>query len=155
MHTAATTSQAALTASPRLSATMANATAPSVAIAAHSNLVCHAAVLLNIVFMAFLPLRDIRPSASHLEFDADLHHLSAGNLEIGTRPLRVVMHEGKQLLAPARHAGPDRRRDDGLVPGVVRHLVRVALGDLAACHCARQPLRHVRPLHEAEAQFYP
>src|SRR5262249_51060234 len=149
MHTAATTSQAALTASPRLSATMANATAPSTAIATHSSLVCQAVVLLNMVFMAFLPLRDIRPPASHLEFDANLHHLSAGNLEIGARPLRVVMHEGKQLLTPACHAGPDPGRDDGLVPGVVRHLVRVALGDLAARHCARQPLWHVRLLHEA------
>ena len=32
---------------------------------------------------------------SHLEFDADFHHLRARNLEIGARPLRVVMHEGE------------------------------------------------------------
>src|SRR6476660_4476865 len=72
---------------------------------------------------------------SHLEFDADFHYLHAGNLEIGARPLRVVMHEGEQLLAPARHAGPASGSDDRLVPGVVRHVARVALSDLAARHC--------------------
>src|SRR5215469_4928109 len=54
MHTAATTSQAALTASPRLSATIANATAPRRATAIHQSLVCGALVLL-IVLMDVLP----------------------------------------------------------------------------------------------------
>src|SRR6516164_10080879 len=77
---------------------------------------------------------------SHFEFNADFHHLRAGNLEIGARSLRVVMHEGEQLLAPARHAGPVPGSDDRLVSGVVRHLARVALGDLAARHCELKPL---------------
>jgi hypothetical protein len=46
MQTAATTSHAALTASPRLSATIANATAPKRAIAIHKSLVCGALELL-------------------------------------------------------------------------------------------------------------
>jgi len=46
------------------------------------------------------------------------------------------MHEGEQLLAPARHAGPASGSDDRLVPGVVRHVARVALGDLASRHDA-------------------
>src|SRR5436190_21575212 len=44
MHTAATTSQAALTASPRLRATMANEMAPRSAMPTHKILVCQAAV---------------------------------------------------------------------------------------------------------------
>jgi hypothetical protein len=39
---------------------------------------------------------------SNLEFDANFHNLGARNLEIRTRPLRVMMHEREQLLAPAR-----------------------------------------------------
>src|SRR5436305_8681618 len=90
---------------------------------------------------------------SHLEFDADFHHLRAGNLEIGARPLRVVMHEGEQLLAPARHAGPASGSDDRLVPSVVRHVARVALSDLAARHCELEPLGHIRLLHKPEPQL--
>src|SRR6478672_9603787 len=54
MQTAATTSQAALTASPLLSATIPNDTAPRRAIAVHNSFVCHAAELLKGTLMAFL-----------------------------------------------------------------------------------------------------
>src|SRR5262249_9104328 len=54
MHTAATTSHAALTASPRLSATIANATAPRRATAIHKSFVCGAPELLMIL-MDVLP----------------------------------------------------------------------------------------------------
>src|SRR5215475_2730427 len=54
MQTAATTSHAALTASPRLSATIANATAPRRATAIHKSFVCGAPELLTIL-MDVLP----------------------------------------------------------------------------------------------------
>src|SRR5215468_11878134 len=54
MQVAAMTSHAALTASPRLSATIANATAPRKATAIHKSLVCGALELL-MVLMDVLP----------------------------------------------------------------------------------------------------
>src|SRR5262245_36767555 len=51
MHTAATTSQAALTDSPRFNATMANATAPSTATIAHSSLACRVMELSRVACM--------------------------------------------------------------------------------------------------------
>src|SRR5215475_9060247 len=54
MQIAAITSHAALTASPRLSATMANDTAPRSATTTHNSFVCGAAELL-MIFMDVLP----------------------------------------------------------------------------------------------------
>src|SRR5262245_36051856 len=54
MQTAATTNHAALTASPRLSATIANETAPSTAIPVHRAFVCHPVVSVKMP-IAFLP----------------------------------------------------------------------------------------------------
>src|SRR5258708_218174 len=41
---------------------------------------------------------------SNFELKTDLHHLHAWNVEIGTRPLGIVMHEGKNAFAPSSHA---------------------------------------------------
>jgi hypothetical protein len=46
-------------------------------------------------FLLLSGYRELACRISHLEFDADFHHLRAGNLEIGAGPLRVVMHEGE------------------------------------------------------------
>src|SRR6266700_1254403 len=54
MQTAATTNHAALTASPRLSATIANETAPSTAIPVHKIFVCHPVVSVKMP-IALLP----------------------------------------------------------------------------------------------------
>src|SRR5215471_14774944 len=54
MQTAATTNQAALTASPRLSATIANETAPRTATPIHKAFVCHPVVSVKMP-IAFLP----------------------------------------------------------------------------------------------------
>jgi hypothetical protein len=43
---------------------------------------------------------------SDFEFEADLHNPRARDLEIGAWSLCVVMHECKNLFAPARHAQP-------------------------------------------------
>src|SRR4030095_15684725 len=59
MHIAAMTSHAALTASPRLSATMANATAPRRATAIHKNFVC--AVELLMILMRRPPALQATP----------------------------------------------------------------------------------------------
>ena|SRR6516165_5465115 len=57
MQTAAVTSHAALTASPRFSATIAKATAPSRATATHKSFVCHTLELFKVVLIDFLPVR--------------------------------------------------------------------------------------------------
>src|SRR5215831_19818880 len=66
MQTAATTSHAALTASPRLSATIANETAPSTATAVHNSFVCHAIELLKVGAIDFL--RHFKQSLNWLAF---------------------------------------------------------------------------------------
>src|SRR5215831_14121895 len=68
MQTAAT-SHAALTASPRLSATIAHETAPSTATAVHNSFVCHAIELLKVGAIDFL-----------LHFKQSLNWLAFGNI---------------------------------------------------------------------------
>src|SRR5271166_6744415 len=53
-----------------------------------------------------------RVGHSDLEFDANFQDLRARNLEVCPRPLRVVMHEGEDRLAPTREPGSPSGGDD-------------------------------------------
>lgn len=87
--------------------------------------------------MNFLTESDLR---SNFKFESNFHHLQAGNIEIGPRPLGIVMHEGKNAFSPPSHAGLAVGRNDGLVSGVVGNLdrarsemVHIRIKRLAAC----------------------
>src|SRR5512132_3751535 len=82
MQIAAMTSHAALTASPRLSATMANATAPRRATAIHKTFVCRALELLTILMgrspaLQATPQTKFRPRA---DLDQDKKRSGQKNL---------------------------------------------------------------------------
>src|SRR6516164_2162174 len=94
MQTAAVTSHAALTASPRFSATIAKATAPSRATAIHNSLVCHTLELFKVVLIDFLPVRAsaylISPVCDYLA----LIKINAGSLMSAFDPKRTfVTHQ--------------------------------------------------------------
>src|SRR5215813_15371019 len=89
MQTAATTSHAALTASPRLSATIANAAAPRRATAIHKSFVCGALELLMVIMNVLPHGRKAPTNKFHPREDLD---------------------QGKSVLPGKNHIGTMRRR---------------------------------------------
>src|SRR6516165_12307435 len=92
---------------------------------------------------------------SNLELDTDFHDPGAWDFEIHARPLSVMMHEGENLLAPSCHASTTSGRNNCLVAGVVGRSPQVAAFDLVPGNREVKAFRHIRLLHEAEAQLHP
>src|SRR4029453_6587965 len=120
MQIAAMTSHAALTASPRFSATMANATAPRRATAIHKTFVCRALELLTIL-MGRSPALQATPQTKflpHADLDQDkkrrgqknLHH---HNVEEAWRTACGHFFRSRQRGHWERRYRKSRRRCDG------------------------------------------
>jgi hypothetical protein len=63
---------------------------------------------------------------SNFKLKTNFHHLRAGNIEIGTGPLGIVMHDGKNAFSPSSHASLPVGRNDSLVSGVIGDLRELA-----------------------------
>src|SRR5215469_4376959 len=72
-----------------------------------------------------------RNVGSDFEFEADLHDLRAWDLEIGARPLGIMMHECEELFAPTRHARSPAGSYNRLMARVVGHALEVAAFDFS------------------------